>query len=75
MRYRNDVQYKPKTDGSGKATIKFCVTVDTETPFETMDALAALGYPGSYMDISFKKCTAKGRKPLTPMIPLIEQAK
>jgi hypothetical protein len=73
MRYKKAVHYNPKTDGSGKATIKFTVTVTTDTPMETSMALQSLGYPGAYTDVSFKKCLGKGQKYILPMIPLFDQ--
>jgi N6-adenosine-specific RNA methylase IME4 len=73
MRYKKDMQYNPKKDGSGKATIKYTVTVTTDTLYESMQALQALGFDIAYTDVAFKKTLGEGTKTISPRIPLFNQ--
>jgi hypothetical protein len=68
MRYKKDVQYTPKKLGRG--TVKFTITLDTNTQLETIQVLAALGYPYTPIDRDFKQCTAKGERLFNPQLPL-----
>jgi hypothetical protein len=54
---KEDLQYKPGK--AGKGTLKYIVTINTESFMETNQALMAAGFPGINPTLEFKQCLSK----------------
>jgi hypothetical protein len=71
VHHSKNFQYTPAKNGKG--ILKMTLTVNTDSPLETIQALAAAGYPGMDPNLGFKQCLAKGEHQIIPQIPLMNQ--
>jgi hypothetical protein len=72
MHYKTNVQYKPKK--LGKGTLKFTVTIESDSFNETIQILNAAGHPFHILNHEFTECINKGERQFNPLRPLLEQA-
>jgi hypothetical protein len=64
MRYLRNIQYKPSKTRLGTGTINLVITIDADTPNETVQILNRLMVPFNNTLLPFKHCLAKGNHPL-----------
>jgi hypothetical protein len=67
VRRKEDLLYKPGK--AGKGTLKYIITINTESFMETIQALAAAGFPGANAALEFKHCLSKQEIPVLTQTP------